>query len=347
MTRAELEALIDAGDADACIAAFRGMPEAERLTLGAAAVARLRAVGKGVSARLAPFLEFDSPSRNAAVDAQLLRSLSFDVPRLARYHAARAAVLATASFSQWKGVMGHGLPGNDVASRILSDRRPEWLAELLEQICDEEDRLNQRWPLVRRLVREGYSNPPRSPRYIDRMLSSLQGEGSHTGGGLAKVLLDDPGLLEHEIWRIFETEPGPLAVSLLARAGQHCPPELTWEGALAKLAAEGRIGRDRLLDATLDGLSRDMHEMRARWFAALHDKLEPTHEEKAARSARYVELLGSRNASTIAFAIKVLKGVVKRGEADRGAIVDRLAPAFHSRTKGTVKQALRSARARR
>ena len=50
MTRTELEALIDGGNIEECIVAFLGMPEAERTKLGAAAVARLRALGKGVSA---------------------------------------------------------------------------------------------------------------------------------------------------------------------------------------------------------------------------------------------------------------------------------------------------------
>ena len=34
-------------------------------------------------------------------------------------------------------------------------------------------------------------------------------ESSKTDASLKAVLLDDPGLLEHEIWRIFETEPEP------------------------------------------------------------------------------------------------------------------------------------------
>ncbi len=37
MTKTELEALIDRGDAEACIVAFEGMPEAERTKLASAA----------------------------------------------------------------------------------------------------------------------------------------------------------------------------------------------------------------------------------------------------------------------------------------------------------------------
>jgi len=332
MTRSELEALIDGGDVEACIAAFQGMPEADRNKLGAASVARLRALAQGIPAQLAPFLHGEA--------VQLLPLMSMDRPRLASYRTARAAVLATASFSQWKRVKSRGLPTDDQIFRILSDRRPEWLGEFVEHICDEDERLGSRWPLIRRLVRDGYCGPPRSPRYIDRMLGSLPSEAWTSKVGLKDVLLGDPGLLEHEIWRIFETEPGPGSIQLISVVTAGARPELTWEVALTQLAAEGMISRARLLDACLDGLSHDLHDTRARWFAVLHDRLEPTPEELAERGDRYLDFLGSRNPSTVAFALKVVKDLLKAGRLDSAALVDRLAPALHARTKGTVRQAL-------
>ncbi len=333
MTSSELEFLINGGNIEECIVAFLGMPESERTKLGRTAVARLRALGKGIPPRLAQFIDTDTVN-------QFLSLLSIDAPRVARYCAARAAVLSTATFSQWKGVKGHGLPSNEAALRILSDRRPEWLPELVELVCDEEEALNARWDLIRRLVREGYCRAPESPRYIHRMIEGVQSEAASKNTPLARVLLDDPGLLDHEIWRIFDTEPGPRTIHLLAARTEGYPAEYTWEGALAQLAGEGKISRDRLLDGALDGLSRDMHDMRARWFVALHDRLEPTLDERAARSARYVDFLGSRNPSTVDFALKVIKELLKAGRLDPGGVVDRLAPAFHARTKGTLKQAL-------
>ncbi len=48
MTRAELEALIDAGQRQACVSVLEGLSEAERAKLGAAAITRLKAIVKGV-----------------------------------------------------------------------------------------------------------------------------------------------------------------------------------------------------------------------------------------------------------------------------------------------------------
>ncbi len=336
MTRDELEALIENGNIELCIDAFRGMPEAARAKLAAAAVARLRALGKAVTAaRLAQFMDMDGEMAH-----QLLRVIKMDAAGAARYRTARAAVLATASFNQWKSVKAHWLPSNEASFRILSDRRPEWLPQLVEHICDEEDTLNLRWHLVRQLVREGYCEPPRSPRYIDRMLSSMMTAGTSTHGTLLERLLADPGLLDYEIWRLFDTEPGPKSLDLLPSKTDAFPPEDSWDGALSLLARDGKLSRERLLDATLDGLSRDMHEMRARWFVAFHERLEPTPEERGARAGRYVDFLNSRNHSTVAFALKVVKDLLREDRLDSDTLVDRVEPAFHSRTKGTVKQAL-------
>ena len=191
MTREELEALIDGGNIEACVAAFEGMPEASRLKLGSAAVARLRALGKGIPGRMASFTDTNP-------DPRIMAMLSMDPPLPARYRTARAAVLATASFSQWKIVRAHGLPSNEMALRIFLGRRPPWLGEMVELICEMEDEILPRWPLIRGMVQEGLCGPPKSGRYIDRMLMTLPGEALRARIGLKDFLRRDPGLLEHE-----------------------------------------------------------------------------------------------------------------------------------------------------
>jgi hypothetical protein len=172
------------------------------------------------------------------------------------------------------------------------------------------------------------------------MLRVLMTESSDTERSLKAVVLKDPGLLEHEIWRIFETEPEPISTGLLTPVEFFRSPDSLWDVALVDLAKKGKISRERLLDATIDGLSRDLHKLRARWFAIVYDRLKPTPAELAARAARFPELLGSRNPSTVALALPVVRNLVKAGRLDPGALVNRLAPILHVKTKGMVKQAL-------
>ncbi len=125
------------------------------------------------------------------------------------FRTAQAAVLLTGSFSQWKSVRRYGLPSDDLVLRILRHRRVTWLNEMVELTCESDDPFNSRWKLIRGLVREGLCSRPKSGRYVDGMLRALITEATETERALKAVLLGDPGLLEQEIWRIFETEPGP------------------------------------------------------------------------------------------------------------------------------------------
>ena len=344
MTQAELEALIDTGNLKACLSRLEGMPEAKRAQLDTAAVARLKAIVKGVRPEFFRWLNRSDDFRLSDVmteDPWSDTRAKSDVPQnLETFNTARAAVLATASLAQWKSVLRYGLPSDKLVLRILRHRRVTWLNEMVELICESDDPFHSRWNLIRGLVREGLCAPPKSGIYIDRMLRVLMDESSATKRSLKAVVLKDPGLLEHEIWRIFETEPEPISTGLLTPVEFIGTPDMLWEVALVELAEEGTISRERLLDATILGLSRDLHKNRARWFAIVHDRLKPTPAELAARVTRYPELLGSRNPSTVSLALPIVRNLVKAGRLDPSPLVDRLAPILHVRIKGMVKQAL-------
>ena len=148
MTRAELEALIDAGKLEACLSRLEGMPEAERAKLGAAAVARLKAIVKGVPTRHFAFLErgddFPLPDSLPVRPPPGSRAKS-DVPRnFETFDTARAAVLATASLSQWQSVQRYGLPPDELALRIFRHRSVAWLNEMVDLIWESDDPFNSR-----------------------------------------------------------------------------------------------------------------------------------------------------------------------------------------------------------
>jgi Family of unknown function (DUF6493) len=336
MTSAELRALLEANDAPGCIVLFAGATEAERKKLASVAAARLRAVTAGVPARLVGFLPRMSEDvlKNVAPDPVALRG---------GLRAAQVAVLATASCGALKKFGERALPSPDDAFAVFSDRRPPWLGEWAEAVLSLGSaggltfNLSDHWRLVRRLVREGLCDRPRSSRYVHGMIASL-----HTFGGRSQVLQqlrDDPGLLDDEIWDIFETEPERGSLSLLS-AERSPSPAATWEGALAVLAGEGRISRSRLLDASLAGLERDFHEQRARWLALMHETLLPTLDEQSERLDRYLGLAASRNPSTVSFALKTLTTLEKAGRLEAGSVVASVGPVLLVRAKGTVLSAL-------
>src|SRR5262249_14289632 len=151
-------------------------------------------------------------------------------------------------------------------------RKPKWL----EQWCKWVLGVNQQsWSVVRRLVREGLCERPDRDEYY---LFMLHGD---LFGGPRKLLESDPALLEHELWELFR-RPGIREASL---AQDH-----RWSDALVALSAEGRISRDRLLDASLEALELPFKPYHTTWYRNFHEALKPMVAERAARLPLYLAL---------------------------------------------------------
>jgi hypothetical protein len=127
-------------------------------------------------------------------------------------------------------------------------------------------------------------------------LACPPGEGAEdpgTGGKrLVAALLGNPGLLEDEVWRLF-TVPGVDREMRRNRFRRGLSAGTCWAEALARLAAQGHLDRGRLLDACLDSFLRDFPPNQVSWYAAVHDQLDPSAAEMAARSRRYLALLSA------------------------------------------------------
>jgi Family of unknown function (DUF6493) len=212
---------------------------------------------------------------------------------------------------------------------VLADRDPQWLADLVERRLTAQVRLGlNTWLLARWLVRLGAIKHPAVPDYGAQMVGSLTQDppvspplrpdeprferAGHTGprpamagtGGdlLARVLLGDPGLLDHEIWRLF-TDPG-VGHQMEDRRWVTSWDQLVagdqWTDALVALAADGQLDRGRLIDECLAAFLRDFPPNHVGWYASLHDRLAPSPDEAAARWPRYLALLAANSKPGVA-----------------------------------------------
>jgi Family of unknown function (DUF6493) len=183
-----------------------------------------------------------------------------------------------------------------VIAGVLADRRPPWLAELVNRkLRDDWDSGLSSWALARALIRLGAIERPEVPQYITRMPSALcrsdRGRNSAVPHGwrMARhplnALLADPDLLEDEVWQLF-TVPDA-AAALTACDGR-------WEDTLATLSERGTLDRGRLLDACLDAFTMDFAPNGVGWYVTFHDRMNPSPDEMAARSGRYLKLLATR-----------------------------------------------------
>lgn len=90
----------------------------------------------------------------------------------------------------------------------------------------------------------------------------------------------------------------------------------TWAGALSGMAASGRLDRALLLDGCVRRFLRGGTVRDLRWFIALHDALEPTVDETAARVRDYVRLLPAAPSTVAGLALREIRRADDRGGLD-------------------------------
>ncbi len=233
------------------------------------------------------------------------------------------ALLGTGTAAQIQA--GRRMWRHEAAATVLRLRPAALLDELVPWMLD---RLG--WPFVRALVREGTIPRPASDAYIYGMLDYAIDAPA--------LLRDDPDLLEHEVWRLFEVEG--TGDHSLADHDKYTPDEKTWSHVLLNLAAD-RLDRDRLLDASLAALERDFPAFRAGWYSRFHEALAPSPAERATRVDAYLRLLRSPIQPTVTLAVDALTDVQRAGELDGARLLAHVEPAMTARAAGTARDALR------
>jgi len=298
----DLEAAIEAGDAERALGLMSTLTESERRAL-------------------APIVARAHEGAHRACQSDN------DRHKWLRHAVSVLALFGTATLSQVRSCPFES--SDDRIADVLIARRPTWLQEWCDGVA------TRRWGIVRRIVRAGACQRRRSEAYaLGLMLhvSRLQkADPRH-------VLAEQPELLEEEIWDFFRYE-GVSDISLAAM-DKYTSTDRRWSVVLAELAAQGKIPRERLLDASLDALERDFLEFRAGWFSRFHELLAPTPEERATRLERYVRLLASRVGPTVSFAIDALVSVAKMGGALPHESIAALTPAYRAKAKRTALAAL-------
>ena len=211
---------------------------------------------------------------------------------------------------------------------MLRRRAPERLIPIVDFLLD--DVGDRSWRVVRPLVREEVVPRPGRPSYTIAMLAATRYRDA------AEMLAQDPGLLEVEVWRLFEVEGG--GEDSLANHEKFFGD--AWGNTFRDLAARDPVMRARLLDASLAALARDFATYRAGWFSRFHETLEPTDDERAQRADAYLLLLRSRVGPTVSFAVSALTRIERTGRLASEALLDRIGPVLMEASAGTAKAGL-------
>jgi hypothetical protein len=248
--------------------------------------------------------------------------------------------------------------GTQQAVTVLTDRNPAWLKDLPNALLAGNEFRND-WSFVRALVRAGLVVKPDIPEYTTRMPTSFSQQvmppGSERAGkSVEQQLLDDRELLDDEVFRLFRVEgaAGSLywADSWIDQprrweAGKMVAvqrrPEATWRSTLARLARQGLINFDRVLDECIAVFLRDFRPTHFGWYVGLHDELAPTLEEMAPRASQYERLLAATASIGVGMGQKALEQLMRASRLELPEFVHASAPALNRAEKGIVVKQLK------
>jgi hypothetical protein len=246
----------------------------------------------------------------------------------------------------------------DEAIAVLKERNPQWLPDLPRALLTGNEFRNC-WRFVRALVRAGLVSKPDVPEYITLMPNGLAGRavGGQSREHLTSIeqqLLEDPELLEDEVFRLFSVEGS--ATGLYWADGWVSPgrvwedgkwvnkpprPEATWRATLARLARRGLIDFDRLLDESIAVFLRDLRPSHFGWYVGMHDELAPTLDEMAARLSQYERLLAANTSIGAGVGQRALEQLFRAGRLDLESFVRASGPGLTRGEKGIVVKQLK------
>jgi hypothetical protein len=320
VSKGDLSALLEAGDVAAVRAFFTSKDEVARRPFAKEAQSALKRFAEGEYKETKPGTwQWLSPYTDAHREG------------------ARVAVLCTCTLAELKKYADKNNIDETTAD-LWRTLRPSWLAEAADAVLESNIFA---WPLARRLVLEGLSTRPRSDNYVLGMYTPhfhSWHRAVDKGTKMSDRLLEDPALLDDDIWRIFEVEGG--GEHSLAAWDKYTPRD-TWSDALVTLSKSGHLSRARLLDASLAALERDFAAFRAGWFSRFHETLAPTPAERTERTAAYLRLLGSPIPPTASFALDAIVAIDAIAPLAAREALPYLSPLLAARQKGAALQVLK------
>ncbi|GGN62311.1 hypothetical protein GCM10010112_20330 [Actinoplanes lobatus] len=152
--------------------------------------------------------------------------------------------------------------------------------------------VNLQWGMISRLLAEAELSPPGTEAVVRGWMGQVGAE--RYGKDLAELLRADP----------HTTEMLPHVFGI-ARLGQELDEE--WTKALARLAADGVIDRQSLLDGCVQRLVAGDRPGSIRRVVVLHRLLDPTAEECAARRAECLAMLAGPESTVADLALRGLR----------------------------------------
>ncbi|MBX9950300.1 MAG: hypothetical protein K2Y39_14115 [Candidatus Obscuribacterales bacterium] len=274
---------------------------------------------------------------------------------------AEIAVLATAGLSDIKKRFVYSNAAHCFA--VMSSRRPSWLHNWLDWITEQLP--YSHWEVARRFEQETDIEVEHNSNYFTGMALTLPGSEPPppatwvngktvqlppSEGTVCEKLLADPEIIPlvwnmladdqamrnilHEDSRPEFRNPRNRDLQVLRWRLTSCAA-MRWAVGLEQLSRQGRIDRMQLLKSVMSLFANHCLEhsdsgstLRVDWFTGLHDKLEPTADERLSLIDHYLRLLSCRNPKVVAWALQQLLRLLKCKEFPAERVCENISLTF-------------------
>jgi hypothetical protein len=228
----------------------------------------------------------------------------------------------------------------DLLIKVLDDRRPDWADGWLRKRLEiTSDGVWFSWDLLRDLIDRGICQKPDVEGYWHLMARGL-GDRRWDESEPTPILdaLHEKAEYRDDVWRFFEFEI-EIFIGTYDKTRREQGRE-TWSSAIIKLANEGVLDRDRLLNECLVPLLKNLKNYTLSGFARMHEDLKPTADEMAERQNKYQELLAVESTSMVGFGVKMLKKLADANNLDIESFLKSCWIVFSVKTKAPAKTVL-------
>ncbi len=340
----ELESLVYAGDIEPLIVAMGPMEPQQRSRLSMAAKRFERLL---IDARMAG-VWFPEEAAQCEVGVGIACTLGRPLNQrdlLRAHRCAEVAVFGLCPISVLKRLepcLSEDEHDNHTFVRIMKDRQPVWLDEYIQARLQSQEPTALSWLAYRELQKAGLCQRPDYDEYLAFFAGEVdryyQQEDITDPAHLVEWLRANPDLIEHELWRLFDTPVR--SFSPYGWEGGDSVTSTLWPMAIKRLVEAGDIDRGRLLDAVFEGLFCDYGREHITGIQRLFDYLDPSDGELAAREPLIRVLLSSRYSHNVGYGLKQLTRLQRSGLLDAAGLVSACGPVFTIDAKSHPKKLL-------
>ncbi|MDR3617012.1 MAG: DUF6493 family protein [Candidatus Obscuribacterales bacterium] len=363
MLLSPLDEIILAADIESCASFFETMPESQRKSNSARALQWASAINGYMCRNRKPYMVFDKAMAENINFYESIQAHTVAFPRNfteSSLPAAQMSVLATCALPELKKAGWLGLPEAHLATRILQARKPSWLSKWCSYALKEFPATH--WLTIYEIEKCGLCKVERDANFWMSMLCSLPNIVD-----MYQTILASDEQIRMQIWDMLAdpdvirmlAEPEQVAHDLFRkrwRSGGNifAPKQIgsrkgteVWHDTLIKLASEGLIDRNRLIDYSftlLVGVAEREHKktyysVSAADFAIKLNR-ELIKEQTASFTDQFTSLLGATHKDVSTYASTVLTAIPS-SSLKVEEICSCIEPAFLNKSKEPADAALK------